>query len=86
MLSTVQKMFCPTICTICWTQPKYAHFMVLGHPYSATSVAHAFFERVFCMHGFLSNLHHMSSVISSRCFMSLYAPTQPSTCSADFHL
>jgi hypothetical protein len=30
---------------------KYAHFIALGHPYSATSVAKAFFEQVVRLHG-----------------------------------
>jgi hypothetical protein len=31
---------------------KFAHFITLGHPYSATSVAKAFFEEVVRLHGF----------------------------------
>jgi hypothetical protein len=31
---------------------KYAHFITLGHPYSATSVAKAFFEGIVWLHGF----------------------------------
>jgi hypothetical protein len=30
---------------------KYAHFLTLGHPYSATSVAKVFFEQVVRLHG-----------------------------------
>ena len=30
---------------------KYAHFIPLGHPYSAITVAHAFFTEVFRLHG-----------------------------------
>jgi len=30
---------------------KYAHFIALGHPYSATSVARAFFDQVVRLHG-----------------------------------
>jgi hypothetical protein len=30
---------------------KYAHFIVLGHPYSATSVVKAFFDQVVRLHG-----------------------------------
>jgi hypothetical protein len=31
---------------------KYVHFITLGHPYTATSVAHAFFNGVVWLHGF----------------------------------
>jgi hypothetical protein len=31
---------------------KYAHFIVLGHPYIATTIARAFFEGVVRLHGF----------------------------------
>lgn len=31
---------------------KYAHFITLGHPYSATTVAKAFFEGIVRLHGF----------------------------------
>jgi len=30
---------------------KYAHFIALGHPYSATSVARAFFDQIVRLHG-----------------------------------
>jgi hypothetical protein len=30
---------------------KYAHFLVLGHPYSATSITKVFFEQVVWLHG-----------------------------------
>jgi hypothetical protein len=30
---------------------KYAHFLAMGHPYFATSVAKAFFEQVVRLHG-----------------------------------
>jgi hypothetical protein len=31
---------------------KYAHFIPLGHPYTAASVAKAFFEGIVRLHGF----------------------------------
>ena len=31
---------------------KYAHFIALGHPYTATSVARAFFDGIVRLHGF----------------------------------
>jgi hypothetical protein len=33
---------------------KAAHFIPLAHPYTATSVARAFFAEVVCLHGFPS--------------------------------
>jgi transposase InsO family protein len=30
---------------------KYAHFVLLGHPYTATSVAKVFFEEIVRLHG-----------------------------------
>jgi len=30
---------------------KYAHFIALGHPYTATSVARAFFDQIVHLHG-----------------------------------
>jgi len=30
---------------------KFAHFIALGHPYTATSVAHAFFADIVSLHG-----------------------------------
>jgi hypothetical protein len=31
---------------------KYSHFIPLGHPYSACSVARAFFDAIVRLHGF----------------------------------
>jgi hypothetical protein len=31
---------------------KMAHFIALSHPYSASSVARAFFDNIVCLHGF----------------------------------
>ena len=31
---------------------KYAHFIPLDHPYTASSVAHAFFHDIVHLHGF----------------------------------
>jgi hypothetical protein len=31
---------------------KYAHFIALGDPYTAASIACAFFEGIVCLHGF----------------------------------
>jgi hypothetical protein len=39
---------------------KYAHFITLGHPYLATSVAKAFFDQIVCLHGL------PTSIVSNR--------------------
>nr|XP_051214860.1 uncharacterized protein LOC127332582 [Lolium perenne] len=36
--------------------PKYAHFIALGHPYTAASVARAFFDGIVRLHGFPSSI------------------------------
>ena len=35
---------------------KYAHFIALGHPYTAAAIARAFFEGIVCLHGFPSSI------------------------------
>uniref|UniRef100_A0A8I6WK04 Uncharacterized protein n=1 Tax=Hordeum vulgare subsp. vulgare TaxID=112509 RepID=A0A8I6WK04_HORVV len=35
---------------------KYAHFIAMGHPYTAASVARAFFDGIVRLHGFLSSI------------------------------
>jgi hypothetical protein len=35
---------------------KYAHFIALGHPYTAASVARAFFDGIVRLHGFPSSI------------------------------
>jgi len=35
---------------------KYAHFIALGHPYTVTSVARAFFDCVIRLHEFRSSI------------------------------
>jgi IS30 family transposase len=35
---------------------KYAHFISLGHPYTAASVARAFFDGIVRLHGFPSSI------------------------------
>jgi hypothetical protein len=35
---------------------KYTHFISLGHPYTAASVARAFFDRIIRLHGFPSSI------------------------------
>jgi hypothetical protein len=35
---------------------KYAHFIPLGHPYTAASVARAFFDGIVRLHGFPTSI------------------------------
>jgi hypothetical protein len=42
------------ILTVVGGLPKYAHFIPLAHPYTATSVAQHFFNEIVCLHGLLS--------------------------------
>ena len=35
---------------------KYAHFIALGHPYTATSTARAFFNNIVQLHGFSTSI------------------------------
>jgi hypothetical protein len=35
---------------------KYAHFIALGHPYTATSIARAFFNDIVPLHGIPSSI------------------------------
>ena len=35
---------------------KFAHFIALGHPYTAASVARAFFTDIVCLHGFPTSI------------------------------
>jgi hypothetical protein len=44
------------ILTIIGCLSKYAHFIPLGHPYSATTVARAFFDNIVCLHGIPSSI------------------------------
>jgi hypothetical protein len=34
----------------------YAHFIPLGHPYTAASVSHAFFDGIIRLHGFPTSI------------------------------
>jgi hypothetical protein len=35
---------------------KYAHFITLGHPYTAASMARVFFDGIIRLHGFPSSI------------------------------
>jgi hypothetical protein len=52
---------------------KYAHFIPLGHPYTATSVAKAFFEGIVRLHGFpCSILSDRDTVFTSTFWFELF--------------
>jgi hypothetical protein len=61
------------ILTVVGRFSKYAHFITLGHPYSATSVAQAFFDNVVRLHGLpcsiVSNRH---AVFTSQLWQELF--------------
>jgi hypothetical protein len=66
---------------------KYAHFVTLGHPYSATTVAKAFFDTIICLHGVpTSMVSDHDLVFTSTLWKELFhlAGTQHCTSSA-FH-
>jgi hypothetical protein len=47
---------------------KYAHFIPLGHPYTAASVARAFFDGIVRLHGFPSSIvSDWDPVFTSNC-------------------
>lgn len=39
------------ILTVVYRFSEFAHFIALGHPYTAASVAKAFFNSIVCLHG-----------------------------------
>jgi hypothetical protein len=47
---------------------KYAHFIALGHPYSATSIAKAFFEGIMRLHGFPCSISSDRDVVFTSTF------------------
>ena len=59
---------------------KYAHFIALGHPYTAASVARAFFDGIVRLHG----SPPPSSVTGTRCLPGMFGATssdaQASSC------
>jgi hypothetical protein len=42
--------------TVSVGESKYAHFIPLGHPYTATMVAWAFFTDIVCLHGLSASI------------------------------
>jgi hypothetical protein len=52
---------------------KYAHFITLGHPYSATTVAKAFFDQIVRLHGLpLSIVSDRDPVFTSNVWQELF--------------
>jgi hypothetical protein len=35
---------------------KYTHFITLGHPYTTSSITHAFFDGIVRLHGFPTSI------------------------------
>jgi len=54
--STASWVVAATGCSVIDRFPKYAHFIALGHPYMAASVARAFFDGVVRLHGFPTSI------------------------------
>ena len=51
---------------------KFAHFITLGHPYTASSVARAFFTEIVRLHGF------PKSIVSQGMYGAIYSNKQVS--------
>lgn len=47
---------------------KYAHFIALGHPYTALLVAQAFFDHIFRLHGIPCSIVSDSDPMFTRSF------------------
>ena len=47
---------------------KYAHFVPLAHPYSATTVAHKFFSEIVRLHGLPKSIIRDRGVIFTSIF------------------
>jgi hypothetical protein len=58
---------------------KYAHFIALGHHYTATSVARAFFDGIVRLHGFPSSLSATGTRLHRSC---VAGPLQHGRCQA----
>jgi hypothetical protein len=56
---------------------KYAHFITLGHPYSATSVAKAFFDQIVRLHGLPTSIvSDRDPIFTSNMWKELFRRTQ----------
>jgi hypothetical protein len=51
---------------------KYAHFIALGHPYTVSSVARAFFDGVVRLHGFPSIVSNRDPVFTGHVWRDLF--------------
>jgi hypothetical protein len=51
----------PVILTVVDRLSKYAHFIALGHPYTATTIVAASFEQIVCLHGIPTSIETLSS-------------------------
>jgi len=64
------------ILTVVGRLPKYAHFIPLAHPYTATSVAQHFFNEIVCLHGLpRSIVSDRDVVFTSRIWKELFRLT-----------
>jgi hypothetical protein len=55
---------------------KYAHFIALSHPYTATSVARIFFAEIVCFHGIPASIvSDRDPVFTSHLCKDLFKPT-----------
>jgi hypothetical protein len=66
---------------------KFAHFIPLGHPYSAVSVAKAFFNNIVRLHGFLASIvNDRDPVFTSHLWTELFHLSRTRLCtSSAFH-
>jgi hypothetical protein len=46
---------------------KYVHFLTLGHPYIATTVAHCCFDNIVRLHGIPIAIHSSSAISGANC-------------------
>jgi hypothetical protein len=53
---------------------KAAHFLPLGHPYTATTVAHVFFDAIVKLHGILSTIVSDCDPVFTSLLLSQFLP------------
>jgi hypothetical protein len=59
---------------------KYAHFIALGHPYTATSIASAFFDGIVRLNGFPSSISATGTGCSPGMFGTTSSDAPASSC------
>jgi hypothetical protein len=65
---------------------KYAHFIALSHPYTATSVARAFFDVIMRLHGFPSSIvSDRDPMFTGHVWRDLFRMAGPLCMSTAFH-